>query len=161
MASLQNRCKCKYARNRRLLDDQKLIDRTNIKVCVFFCFFCLFFFGGENVALPSALQPRSGVLRTQKLRTCLFGNAVFRGSPFKAWGRSEFNYACFTKCQTQSFFLSKFYPPGPLTFIFFQHISRSLFWVHTGGEKKDQKTHERLNRTLFWFDETRQNAKGL
>ena len=44
-------------------------------------------------------------------------NPELKGSPFKAWSRSEYSHACFTHCQG---FLpwTNFYPPGPFTCIF-------------------------------------------
>ena len=43
--------------------------------------------------------PRSGVLRTQKLRFSLLRTRADKLSPFKAWSSSEYIRACFTHCQ--------------------------------------------------------------
>ena len=55
-----------------------------------------------------------------------------KGSPFKAWSMSVYSHACFTYCQR---FLpsTNFYPPGPISFVFFFPESLPSFsWVSCG-----------------------------
>ena len=50
----------------------------------------------DGPPLPSN-NPRSWILRTQKLNNSQ--NPELKGSPFKAWNRSEYSHVCFTYCQ--------------------------------------------------------------
>ena len=71
--------------------------------------------------------PRSGGLRTQKLKSNLMRNTELKGSPFKAWSWAVYSHACYA--YSRDFFLTYFYPSSPFTCIFSNLSRYFLCWL--------------------------------
>ena len=82
----------------------------------------------DHYVLP---YPRSGILRKAEINDQSVKNPEFKGSPFKAWRRSEYSPACFADRHGFSRW-TNFYLPSPFTLIYFQNIYRVfhvLVWL--------------------------------
>ena len=71
------------------------------------------------VAAAVVPPPRSGELRTQKVKSHLVRTQSLNVLPLMPWSRSVYSYTCYAYCQG-FFFLAYFCTSGPFTCIFFK-----------------------------------------